>query len=313
MKNYLRFLVFGLILFLLIFSALPIKAQRAVNKSTTVGNTTDYYYGQKYTVRPGFATWFDENNRGYMFRINMEYYYQLNNARKLGSGWVFGAFAEGSAGGLWAKDGSYNEPGSHWEAGGKVILKEPGLYYGLSIGYGQNFLSSQLSTGFKQKLFSDYIFGELEFHPYSNRQLVRNSIWFNDARLILGSRFCLREDKFFWPKKPINFDLLPQKIYLSGELSIIDWQFSKKFMMPIGIMAGYSQFDLDNSKYYSEVGCFFDGFYNQRNVARIFFCFQSGISGAHFSRYNFGLSIDFGTFLNENEPKISNVNNSRRK
>ncbi len=306
----LRFLFVVLIavwLSIQIAEAQTAKRSRRSAKSTV---PTSVYYDQNYLVEVSALKFWDKTLQGYLLGAHMEYLFRLSG--KPGAGWSVGAFAEAQGGGLQSKNAQYNEPAVNWEAGGVLKLSKPGLQYRLSLGYGQNYLYGKFANGLTQTLFSHSLSGCLLFHPYADR-LNPKSIWFNDASLYLSGKMPLKEDKSFWAEKPVNLELLPQKISLGGELTLIDVRLSQKFMVPLGLTASYNQYDLKNSKFYTELGAFIEPYWNNRPVGRIYFNYQAGATGTHFGRSVLGISFDFGCLLDKNEPKKSSTTNRRSK
>jgi len=258
------------------------------------------YYQQDYLLIIGYTHAWNEGLNSSMFYGQVEYLPIL----ELDLDWNLGAFVMVKGGGLQLTNGAYNEPSVGWQAGAKTRIKSPGIYYNFFLGYGQNNLSAQLATGFQQKLFSHYLLGGAEFHAFSNRFLDQ-SPWFNDARIYTEVRFPLKKDELFLSDKPVNLELLADQIRLGGDLTVFDWSLSDEILLPLGLAASASLYDLPDKKSFYTAGAYICPTWNKRPIGRFSFDYQSGVSNINFKRFVVSVVFDFGTFLDRNEAKFN--------
>jgi len=264
-------------------------------------------YNQTYVIKPGGVVFWDDVSMGFLFYNHMEYNYKSSPK----SAWSYGAFVDVKGGGFQLNDGSYNEPAINWQAGARVKLMRGSDYFGFNLGYGQNYLNTQLASSLKTKLFSHYLLGRVEFHAYGDRLLGQTN-WFTDGSLYLEGKIPLKEDKLFWTKKPINLELLAEQATLGGELIVFDLPLSKEFILPFGVAGSFNQYNQDDLKFFYKIGLFVEPLRNQRQTGRIYFDYLGGITGIKYQRFSIGLELDFGLFLNKNETKKSLTNRRGR-
>jgi|GEM_PF-3544705 len=254
------------------------------------------YYQQDYLAAPAVWNFWDKESNGHSLALAGEY--RLRFKRSNRSDIVVGGSAEGGGGNLSLTGGLYQESFVHWQAGARIRWQKPtGLFYEVSVAYGQNVRQASLATGLNQKLFSHYLMVEGVFHPYAKRTL--RDIWFNDASLTWQVKLPLKEDKFFWAGQPINLMTLSQVISLSGELSMIDWNMSQKFILPLGASFSLNLYDWSAFKFFSSAQIFIEPIYDGRPIGRVMLLSQAGDGLA---RLSLGLNFDFGFFLKRNEP-----------
>jgi hypothetical protein len=256
------------------------------------------FYGEKYAIKAGYTYFFDKELFGSLLKGKAEYWFPINK----NSGLDMGIFADVQGGFMRLKDGSYNEPGVHWGAGLEARLKKPGIFYEVMVGYFQDYLTANMSTGYSQRLFKHGISFGLEFHPYRNR-FLNQSRWFNDAKLYLAGKIAIRDDTLFWLDKPINMELLAQQASLGGEVTVFDWSLSKALLLPIGVGGEVSQYDWlhKKSKFFQTSQVFMEILWNKQAVGRISAKYRSGVSGKDFNEFVIEASFGYSSILSKNE------------
>ncbi len=261
------------------------------------------FYTQKYYGKIGYNHFSNQDLSASTFYADAQYLFPIkkgsNYSYELGPEVLF------RGGGLEMKDGSYKGPAVSWEANLKLRIRETGgARYEVGGGGGQVFETSQLATGYTQRLYSVYMDLFASFHPFSER-FLKTSRWFNDASLSLKAKIAFRSDTLFWSGKPTNFDFLAEGLTAEGSLTVYDLALGKSVLLATGIDGAASVFDWQHkhAKFFYAGKIFVEPFWNRQSIGKLYAGWLQGISSVSLREFFVGAELNFGFFLNKNEPR----------
>lgn len=281
-------------------------AQRSRGNTGKTGMKVPALTDLEFSSEIGYKKFWDKKSQGFSVSFNGDVVYYLTSTIGLGAvGYIAG-------GGGSYNDGSYNEPSTSWGAGIKSKLRTSTSFYSLSVGYFQISKDGQIASGLKDVVFSDGLFGKLEYQTYGRR--LAQKTWLPAVGIYFEGKKAIKQETPAWlGNYSINYDLAPEIVKGAGEITIVDIKMGD-LIIPFGLTGAVSMYDFKDSKVFYEVGAWLNPAYANNNVAKFYFGYQNGVTGIKgINRFVISASLDLSFLIKINQVNSMQPNNNRRR